>query len=74
MIGSLLANSFFILSTRAIAKSVLGPVTIHICEPDNALSFKQSQAINLSMNSDIPKPVAFFIQRCLLPVGETRVI
>jgi hypothetical protein len=40
-------------------------VTIHIWEPDNALSFKQSQAINLSINSEIPKPVAFFIHRCL---------
>jgi hypothetical protein len=38
------ANSF-ILSIRAIAKSIRGPVTIHICEPDNALSFKQIQAM-----------------------------
>jgi hypothetical protein len=36
------------------------------CEPDNALSFRHSQAINLSMNSDIPSPVAFLIQRCFL--------
>ena len=64
------ANSFFILSIKAIAKSILGPVTIHICEPDNALSWRQSQAINLSMNSDMPKPVAFFIQRCLLPLSN----
>jgi len=61
-----LKNNFFILSIRAMAKSILGPVTIHICESDTALSFKQSQAINLSMNSEIPKPVAFFIKRCLL--------
>jgi hypothetical protein len=40
-----------------MAKSILGPVTMHICEPDKALSFKQSQAINLSINSEIPKPV-----------------
>src|SRR5919197_4047829 len=60
------ANSLFILSIRTIAKSILGPVTIHICEPDSESSFRQSQAINLSINSEIPKPVAFFIQRCLL--------
>ncbi|MGC2382639.1 MAG: hypothetical protein WA631_05970 [Nitrososphaeraceae archaeon] len=45
-------NNLFILSIRAIAKSILGLVTIHICEPDNALSFMQSQAINLSINSE----------------------
>ena len=44
-------------------KSILGPVTMHICEPDNALSLRHSQAMNLSMNSDMPKPVAFFIQQ-----------
>src|SRR5919199_3268783 len=60
------ASSFFILSIKAIVKSILGPVTMHIWEPDNALSFKQSQAMNLSINSEMPKPVAFFIQRCLL--------
>src|SRR5919197_4940131 len=65
------ANSFFILSISTIDKSILGPVTIHICEPDNALSFIQSQAMNLSINSDMPKPVAFFIQRCLLPSWVT---
>src|ERR671931_374540 len=59
-------NSFFNLPIKAIAKSILGPITMHICEPDNALSFKQSQAMNLRMNSDMPKPVAFFIQRCFL--------
>ncbi|MFL6408680.1 MAG: hypothetical protein ACJ71F_16655, partial [Nitrososphaeraceae archaeon] len=53
-------------SIRAIAKSILGPVIIHICEPDNALSFRQSQAINLSINSEIPEPVAFLIHRCFL--------
>jgi presenilin-like A22 family membrane protease len=26
----------------------------------------QSQAMNLSINSEIPNPVAYFIQRCLL--------
>src|SRR5919202_5475486 len=57
-------NNLFILSIRAIARSILGPVTMHICEPDNALSFKQSHAINRSINSDTPRPVAFFIQRC----------
>jgi hypothetical protein len=30
----LLAKIFFILSIRAIAKSILGPVTMHICEHD----------------------------------------
>jgi hypothetical protein len=55
-------NSFFILSIRAMARSILDPVTMHICEPDNALSFKQSQAMKLSINSQIPSPVAFFIQ------------
>jgi hypothetical protein len=39
---------------------------MHICEPASALSFKQSQAMNLSMNSEMPSPVAFFIQRYLL--------
>jgi hypothetical protein len=68
----LLANSFFILSMRAIAKSILGPVTIHICEPANVLSFKQSQAMNLSINSDTPNPIAFFIQRCLLSFSVTN--
>ena len=34
--------------------------------PDNALFFMQSQVINLSINSEMPKPVVFFIQRCLL--------
>ncbi|MFL6507947.1 MAG: hypothetical protein ACJ704_08425, partial [Nitrososphaeraceae archaeon] len=62
MIRPLSANNLFILSIRAIAKSILGPVTMHICEPDNALSFRQSQDINLSINSEIPSPVAFFIQ------------
>jgi hypothetical protein len=57
---------------RAIAKSILGPVTMHICEPDRALSFKQSQAMNLSINSDKPRPVAFFIHRCLLLAWVTR--
>jgi hypothetical protein len=28
------ANSFLILSIRAIAKCISGPVTKHICEPD----------------------------------------
>jgi hypothetical protein len=62
-------NNLFILSIRAIAKSILGPVTMHICEPDNELSFKQSQAMNLSINSEMPKPVAFFIHRCFM-LGE----
>jgi len=66
----LLANSFFILSIRAIAKSILCHVTMHICEPDNAVSLRQSQAMNLSINSDMPKPVAFFIQRGLLLEGD----
>jgi hypothetical protein len=57
---SAVARVFFILSIRAIAKSILGPVTMHICELDNALSFKQSHAINLNINSEIPSPVAFF--------------
>ena len=69
-------NNFFILSIRAIAKSILGPVTIHIWEPDSALSLKQSQAMNRSINSDMPKPVAFLIQRYLeelvLPLGVTK--
>jgi hypothetical protein len=34
--------------------------------PDNALFFMQSQVINLGINSEMPKPVVFFIQRCLL--------
>jgi hypothetical protein len=35
-------KSFFILSISAMAKSILGPVTMHIiCEPDNALSFRK---------------------------------
>src|SRR4051794_38443872 len=69
----LFENSFFILSIRAMAKSILGPVTIHICEPDNALSFKQSHAINRSINSDTSRPVAFFIQRCL-PIGTIIIV
>jgi hypothetical protein len=69
VIRALPANNFFILSIRAMARSILGPVTMHICEPDSALSLRQSQAINLSINSEIPSPVAFFIQRCLL-LGE----
>jgi hypothetical protein len=36
------ANNLFILSIRAIAKSILGPVTIHICEPDNALFLRKA--------------------------------
>jgi len=56
---------FFVLSIRARAKSILDPVTMYICESDKALPFKQSQAINLSMNSDTTRPVAFLIQRRL---------
>jgi hypothetical protein len=41
---------------RPIARSLLGPVTIHISEPDKVLSLKQSQAMNLSINSVIPRP------------------
>jgi hypothetical protein len=62
-------NSFFILSIRAMAKSILGPVTMHICELANQLSFMQSHAMNRSINSDMPKPVAFFIQTCLLALS-----
>src|ERR1051325_6303315 len=43
----------------------------HICEPDKALSFKQSQAMNRSINSDMPNPVAFLMQSCLLLCRET---
>jgi hypothetical protein len=36
---------------------------MHICEPDKAVSFKQSQAINMSVNSETQvlkqSPVAF---------------
>jgi len=47
-------------------ESILGPETIHIWEPLNLLSFRQSHAIYLNINSVTPNPVAFFIQRCLL--------
>ena len=35
------ANSFFILSIRAMAKSILGPVAMHICEPDSLSSLRK---------------------------------
>ena len=38
-----------------MARSILGPVTIHIWEPDNASSFKHNQAINLSINANESK-------------------
>ena len=57
------ANSFFILSINAMTKSILGPVTIHICKPDNVLALRQSQDINRSITSEIPNPIAFFIYK-----------
>jgi hypothetical protein len=57
-------NSLFILSMRVIARSILGPVTMHICVPCRLLFLRQSQAIYRSINSVIPRPVAFFIQIC----------
>jgi hypothetical protein len=56
----------YVATFWSLTKPILGPVTMHICEPDN----KQSQAINRSMNSEMPKPVAFLIHRCLLPEKE----
>ena len=47
---------------KDIAKSISGPVTIQICEPDNALSLIQSQAINLSINSEIPNPTIYIFK------------
>jgi hypothetical protein len=43
------ANSFLILSIRAIAKCILGPVTKHICEPD--IVYPQDLLIFLSKDA-----------------------
>ena len=48
-----------------MAISILGPVTIHICEFLKELSLVQSHAIILSMNSVTPMPVAFLTHKCL---------
>jgi hypothetical protein len=58
-------NSLFILSIRVIARSTLGPVTMHICVPCRLLFLRQGQATYCNINSVIPRPVAFFIQRFL---------
>lgn len=40
-----------------MARSMLGPVTTQIWEPDSASSFRHSQAMNRSINYDTSKPV-----------------
>jgi hypothetical protein len=45
VISNLSVNSLLILLISVMARSILGPVTIHICAPFNESSFMHSHAI-----------------------------